>query len=97
VFAFFGGDNVQTINERLPDVEAVASCASKAVRDYPLTSMLVVFGVGMAVGLVLVDSLEETVSKALDAEPSAAEKLAHQIGDALKAALPEAMRRQFVA
>jgi len=88
---------VQTANDRLPDVDAIASCASEAVRDYPLTSLLVVFGVGVAVGLVLVDSLGPTVAKALEAEPSATEKLGRQIGEALKAALPETVRQHFAA
>jgi hypothetical protein len=88
---------VQTANPRMSTVEAATSCATDTVRDFPLTSMLVVFGVGMAVGLVLVDSLGDTVAKALDRDPSTTEKLGRQIGEALKAALPESVMRQFVA
>ena len=50
-----------------------------------------------AVGLVLVDSLGESVGKVLDRDPSMSEKLGRHISEALKAALPESVVRQFVA
>jgi hypothetical protein len=88
---------VQTMNQGRSSVETAAACATEAVRDFPMTSMLVVFGVGMAVGLVLVDSLGESVGKVLDRDPSMSEKLGRNIAEALKAALPESVVRQFVA
>jgi len=85
------------MNECASNADSVAACAKTAVQDYPLTSLLVVFGVGMAVGLVLVETLGDSVEKAFERELSTPEKLGRRISDLLKSNLPESVMRQFVA
>lgn len=81
-------------NESTSDLDAAISCASDMVRDHPTTSMLLVFGLGLAAGLAVVESMQKAAGEGHAAD-SAVERLGHQIGEAIKGALPDALRRQL--
>lgn len=80
--------------QRQTSSEAGQSCTTEMIQEYPLTSLLVVFGVGMGIGVVIGQAVGGSV-KGLMREETTAEKLSGQIRDALKKALPESVMRHM--
>jgi hypothetical protein len=62
-------------------------------KEYPVSSMLVVFGVGLGVGVLLSQAVAHLPYAA--AEPTVSERLAKQIYDAVSNAIPPSLAKQF--
>jgi len=62
-------------------------------REYPVSSMLVVFGVGLGVGLMLSQALSAPLAHYMQPEPTMAEKLGHRVFEAIRPMLPESIAR----
>lgn len=81
-----------------PCIAQAVADSEALVSDYPLSSVLVVFGMGLGVGLVLVNVLGGAVTP----RPSfgrrtelAAEKLGRQVLDAIVGSLPESIAKHI--
>lgn len=70
---------------------------TEMVKEYPVSSMLVIFGIGLGVGVMLSQALYEPVSRTFYPEPTLMEKLGRQMYDALHSAMPEALARRMPA
>lgn len=68
---------------------------TEMVQEHPLSSMLVVFGIGLGVGVLLSQAIAEPVMRAFAPEPSMMEKLGRQIYDTFQSAMPEALARRM--
>jgi hypothetical protein len=60
-------------------------------REYPVSSMLVVFGVGLGVGILL----SQAVCSSMVHEPTFSERLSRQIYDAVNQVIPDSVRHQL--
>ena len=67
----------------------------QVVEEYPVSSMLVVFGIGIGVGLVLTQALCEPISRAFQPEPSFTEKLGRSMYEAMSSMVPESVARRM--
>jgi len=65
---------------------------TQLVHEYPLSSTLVVFGVGLGAGLLLSSILAEPVRQMTHHETSS-ERVRRQVMDALHSVLPAALQR----
>ncbi len=65
------------------------------VKEYPVSSMLVVFGIGIGVGALLGSTLAAPIMSAIKSEPSTAEKLGTQIYAALANTIPSSIMRRL--
>jgi hypothetical protein len=57
--------------------------------------MLVVFGVGLGVGVLLGQSLADPLNRMMQPEPTMTERLGRQMLDYLSSALPESLAKQL--
>jgi len=71
--------------------EAVAH-PIETVKEHPLPSMLLMFGLGMGVGIVVAQALCSTLA---EEPPTMTEKLRKQVFDAVSGVLPPSMMRQL--
>lgn len=67
------------------------------VKDYPLSSMLVVFGVGMGIGVLLSQAVGVPLLHSMQPEPTFSEKLGHRIYEAVASTIPESLMRRMSA
>lgn len=67
------------------------------VEHYPVSSMLLVFGIGLGVGIVLSQTLFDPIARAFQPEPTMTEKLGRSMYDAMSNVLPESMLRRMSA
>jgi len=67
---------------------------AKLVKEYPLSSMLLMFGLGMGVGVILSQPLAAALSEVVS-EPGTTEKMKRQVYDALSHVLSPSMLRQL--
>jgi hypothetical protein len=65
------------------------------VADNPLTSTLVAFGAGAAIGVILGHALGASVRHQPETASSAMEKLGRQVCDAVRGSLPESIARHL--
>jgi len=79
-------------NSRMNFQDAVEKPMELA-REYPVSSMLVVFGVGLGVGLILSQAAVAPIAQMMQPEPSMAEKLGHRMFEALRPMLPDSVVR----
>ena len=86
----------QPARHRFSSMRESVSQPTEMVKDYPLSSMLVVFGIGLGVGVLLSQAIAEPV-RAMGPEPSMMEKLGRQMYDALHHAMPDALARRMPA
>jgi len=63
-------------------------------KEYPLSSMLVVFGVGLGVGVLLSGVLSGPLHQMMHHE-TMTERMGRQVMDYLSSALPESLARQL--
>jgi Na+-transporting NADH:ubiquinone oxidoreductase subunit NqrE len=63
----------------------------EVAKEYPVASMLVVFGVGLGVGVLL----SQVACASMHHEPTFSERLSHQIYHAVNDVIPEALRGQL--
>ena len=66
----------------------------EVAREYPISSMLVLFGVGLGVGVLLSQAACSSLTSMYH-EPTFSEKLSHQIYHAVNEVLPESIRGQL--
>ncbi len=78
-----------------PALEAGYAMSQEMVEEYPITSTVVAFGVGMAAGLLVGHLLAEPVSRLWEPEPSTMEKFGRHVYDAIKGSLPESLGRHL--
>jgi len=70
-----------------------AARAREWVEDYPATSVAVLFGIGVGVGLMLGHTIAESTGHHMFHQDTLTEKLTCQIRDVLKNSLPEGISR----
>jgi hypothetical protein len=80
-------------NSRYAIQEAFTKPAEVA-RDYPVSSMLVVFGVGLGVGVILSQVACSSLASAFE-EPTFTERISRQIMSAVNNVLPDAVSQQL--
>jgi hypothetical protein len=73
-------------------IEEAFQRPAEVAREYPITSMLVVFGVGLGVGVMLGQVACSSLASLYE-EPTFAERLSRQITSAVNEVLPDAVRR----
>jgi hypothetical protein len=78
-------------------MEGAVQRPKQAVEEYPISSMLVVFGVGLGVGVVLSQALCAPLMRAFEPEPSFTEKLGRSMYDAMASMMPESVTRRMSA
>lgn len=64
------------------------------VREYPVSSMLVLFGVGLGVGVILGQTLSCALSE-MAPEPTMTDKMKQQAYDAISHVLPASLLKQL--
>jgi len=67
---------------------------SEMVQEHPLPSMLLMFGVGIGVGVLLSQAVCSTLMEVVE-EPTTTEKMKRQVFDALGHVMPPSMFKQF--
>jgi len=75
--------------------EEETSYAAGLVQEYPWSSVMLALGAGVAVGVILGQTVCDTILRHIEAPPSNSEKLMCHIRDAVKNALPESVLRHF--
>ena len=81
-------------NSRYSVQEAFAKPAEMA-RDYPVSTMLVVFGVGLGVGVILSQACGSL--EGFHQQPTFTERISRQIMSAVNEVLPDAVSRQLAS
>jgi len=64
------------------------------VKEHPLPSMLLMFGIGLGVGVVVSQAVCSTLVEAVE-EPAMTEKVRRQVFEALGHVMPPSMLKQF--
>jgi histidine ammonia-lyase len=67
---------------------------AEMVREYPVSSMLLMFGLGMGVGVLLSQPLSAALAEIIE-EPSMTEKMKRNVVDALSHVLSPSMLKQL--
>lgn len=79
------------------------SCASlltspaDVVQEYPISTAMLVFGVGLGVGILASHALFDSWSHLVQPPPTMRERLTRQLYDAFSQAVPESVARRFAA
>jgi len=69
---------------------------AELVKEYPLPSMLLMFGIGLGVGVILSQTACSTLMEAFEAEqPTMTEKMRRQVYDALSHVVSPSMLKQL--
>lgn len=68
---------------------------TEMVKEHPLSSMLLVFGVGLGVGVLLGQACAGPLMHLAYHEPTTTEKLGRQVYDALSGVLPQTFTARF--
>ena len=71
------------------------SCSREWVDEHPFTSVTVLFGLGLGVGLLLGHTIAESAGRTLFHEDILTEKLTSRIRDVLKSNLPKGLSRHL--
>ena len=82
-------------NSTLKEMQHQLERPAELAREYPMSSMLVVFGLGLGVGVALSQVLCSSMAGSYFHEPTFTEKLSKQISDAVHQVLPDSMSRQL--
>ena len=75
---------------------AILAAPNKMVQEYPLSSAMVVFGVGLGVGILAGCAVMDSMAR-ISPPPSMTERLTRQLYDTLSQAVPESVSRRFAA
>jgi len=70
-----------------------ASAPTEFVQEYPVSTTLVAFGIGLGLGVVIGHSLTDSMSP--KAARSSMESFGRQVCDALRSSLPESVSRHL--
>ena len=68
---------------------------AEVVREYPMASMLLMFGIGLGAGVVLSQAICSSLAEMAEPEPRFTEKLRSQVYDALSHVLTPSMMKQL--
>lgn len=86
----YGNDARMSVQEALEEPK-------RMVQEYPMSAMLVVFGVGLGVGFVIGQAACAPLAQWTQHEPSMREKLGHSVLEAIRSLLPESIGRSLAA
>jgi hypothetical protein len=79
-----------------PSLQKTAdSCSREWLEEHALTSVTVLFGLGVAVGLLLGHTIAESTGRKMFHEDTLTEKLTGQIREIVKNTLPQGLSRHF--
>jgi hypothetical protein len=78
-----------------PGAKSADSCTKEWVEEHALTSVTVLFGLGIAVGMLLGHTIAESTGHKVFHEDTLTEKLTSQIRNVLKTSLPQGLSRHF--
>jgi len=67
---------------------------AEMVKEYPLASMLLMFGMGLGVGVIVSQTVCNSLIEMAEPDPSMTDKLRRQVYDALSHVLTPSMLRQ---
>ena len=67
---------------------------AELVKEYPLASMLLMFGMGLGVGVIVSQTICNSLLEMAEPEPNMTDKLRRQVYDALSHVLTPSMLRQ---
>jgi len=65
------------------------------MKEYPFSSLMIAFGVGLGVGVIVSQTLCSSLMEAIEPEPTMTEKLRRQVYDAVSHVLSPSMMKQF--
>lgn len=65
------------------------------VRGHPIESALMIFGLGIGVGIVLSHALQEPIRQMLEPESTTFQKISKHVMEAVQQSLPEAVARHW--
>jgi hypothetical protein len=68
---------------------------AEIVKEYPLASMMLMFGLGLGVGVVMSQAICSSLLELAEPPPTMTDKVGRQIYDALSNVLPPSMLRQM--
>jgi len=68
---------------------------AELVKEYPLSAMLILFGVGLGVGVLIGQTVANPIAHAFEPEPTMTERLSRQVYDAVSRVMPEALSRHL--
>ena len=87
---------MQNRHSEMPSTfEEAYTTSREMLADNPLTSTLVAFGAGAAIGVLLGHMLASAAAPAPPTASTAMEKLGRQVVDALRGSLPETIARHL--
>ncbi len=75
------------------EVQEACSKPVEYVKEHPVSSLVVVFGLGLGIGALLSHTLAPPLARVFQSDPTMAEKLGRQIYDAVAGAVPESLMR----
>lgn len=75
--------------------EPMRARPQQMVREHPLESALVVFGLGVGIGVVIGTALAGSLREFREPAPSAAQRIGRQVLEAVSQSLPEAVARHL--
>jgi hypothetical protein len=84
----------QSVNRVADQFRDAMERPAEMVKEYPLPSMLLMFGVGLGVGVVVSQAVCSTLMEAVE-EPGMSEKVRRQVFDALSHVMSPSMLKQF--
>lgn len=70
---------------------------AEIVQEYPISTAMTVFGVGLGVGILLSLTVCDSLMRAVEPPPTMAERLSRQLYETLSHAVPDSMARRFAA
>jgi len=84
----------QPVNRMADQFKDAMERPAEMVKEHPLPSMLLMFGVGIGVGVLLSQAVCSTLMEAAE-EPTMTEKMKRQAFDALSHVMSPSMYKQF--
>lgn len=85
----------ESTRSRLPQATTQTNCAREWVEENPFTAVMAVYGIGVAVGLLLGHTLAEAAGRHMFHHDTFTENLTGKIGDVLRSNLPKDIGRYF--
>jgi hypothetical protein len=73
-------------------LSAAMHAPAEIVQEYPLSTALLVFGVGLGVGVLLSTTVCDSMYNLMAPQPTMSQRLSRQFYDTLSHAVPESLR-----
>jgi hypothetical protein len=80
---------------RMSDIRNSLEQPTELVKEYPLSAMLILFGVGLGVGVLIGQTVANPIAHAFQPEPTMTERLSRQVYDAVSRVMPDALSRHL--